>query len=474
MSDRSPPSPLHVVGAAILDGPRCLVAQRGPAMSEAGRWEFPGGKVEAGESPSAALVRELREELGVGIEVGAWLGRGEAIVGSRKIVLDVFAAARRDGEPRPREHAALRWITAEEVDALAWPEADRPILPILRRVLARGGRLAERPLARPIPIVSVDWAKGAAKRAVYTAQPDRSRWRFARATPPAAGWSLEAVRSLAETLGAPFGGACLVAIDAVLGLPARFGEATGSGGFLAALEALATGGALDGSVREVGEWSRTSPFFRVGAGRGGLTRFVERAGGEAMLYRQIERATGAKSAFATAGIPGTVGSGTQALWRELLALGRAGVSRFRLWPFEIELEDVADSDRPVLAESYPRACQAIALAAALPASPAAFTKTRESERIRQLRALVGGAWQGEASRPGAWTPEIPPEALAAAERGEDDFDALLQAVALARLVEAGAPLASLHVDPVWEGGILGTGGLVLPAPRGPRASRARR
>ena len=77
-----------VVGAAIVRDGRCLVAKRSPTMRAPGKWEFPGGKVEVGETPHDALVREISEELGVTIEVGALLGRGTAT----PIVLDVYLA----------------------------------------------------------------------------------------------------------------------------------------------------------------------------------------------------------------------------------------------------------------------------------------------------------------------------------------------------------------------------------------------
>jgi 8-oxo-dGTP diphosphatase len=438
-------------------------------MSQAGLWEFPGGKVEAQESPRDALVREVREELGLEIEVGSWLGRGESIVGAREIVLDVFAARRVEGVPVAREHAQLRWIGSGDIHGLDWPEADRPILPFLRRRLDRGGDRGapERPLARPVPIVSVDWAKGVGGRAVYTARPEGSGWRIARPAPPRDGWRLDAILGLAESLAAPFAGACLVAIDAVLGLPDRFGAQTGCNGFPAALESLEASGALARSVRSASDWSTESPFFAVGAGPGGLTRFIERAGGRGMLYRQIERATGGKPVFATSGIPGTVGSGSLALWRELLALRRAGNRAFRLWPFEIELESIADARVPVLAESYPRACHGVALAEGLPGPLLTIAKGVSSERRRRLDELQRMPWfRGVSLEAGD---------LEAAAVCEDDFDALFQAAANVRLIESSTPLSSSLVDARWEGGILGTGGVVLEPPRvGRRAAPSKR
>ena len=128
---------LHVVGAAILRGPTCLVTQRGrDGGGAAFKWEFPGGKVEPGEEPRAALVREIREELCLEIELGAWLGRGEHRDGRRAIDLDVFAATIVSGTLRLREHRRHGWFRAEEIDALDWAAADRPVLPVLKRFLS--------------------------------------------------------------------------------------------------------------------------------------------------------------------------------------------------------------------------------------------------------------------------------------------------------------------------------------------------
>lgn len=131
---------VHVVGAAIVAGGRCLVAQRSPTMSLPLYWEFPGGKVEPGERAEAALVRELREELGVEVSVGRHLGRGRGVVEGRRILLDVYAASLVEGEPRPREHRALRWVGPEEIEELAWPEADLPVLGRVKELLLRGSR----------------------------------------------------------------------------------------------------------------------------------------------------------------------------------------------------------------------------------------------------------------------------------------------------------------------------------------------
>lgn len=126
---------VHVVGAAIVRGGACLVAQRSSTMSSPGKWEFPGGKVEADETPQAALVREIQEELGLDIDVGAFLGRGTAQVGTRLIALDVFAARVIGGALGLREHAQIVWATEGTLGALDWADADVPVLDAVREHL---------------------------------------------------------------------------------------------------------------------------------------------------------------------------------------------------------------------------------------------------------------------------------------------------------------------------------------------------
>jgi 8-oxo-dGTP diphosphatase len=126
---------LDVVGAAIIEAGRCLVAERAADMSSPGKWEFPGGKRRPGETSIEALVRELNEELGVVAEVGSVLGRGQAESGDRVIALEVYAARIVAGEPEAREHAALRWVGRDELLTLDFTAADRPIVPRVAAVL---------------------------------------------------------------------------------------------------------------------------------------------------------------------------------------------------------------------------------------------------------------------------------------------------------------------------------------------------
>ncbi|WP_422771713.1 (deoxy)nucleoside triphosphate pyrophosphohydrolase [Plantactinospora sp. WMMC1484] len=123
-----------MVGAAIVAAGRVLACARSHPPEAAGRWEFPGGKVESGESEVAALVRECAEELGVRVEIGERIGR-DVPMGHGSSVLRVYLARLVAGEPQPLEHAELRWLSPEELDSVPWLPADEPIVAALRPVL---------------------------------------------------------------------------------------------------------------------------------------------------------------------------------------------------------------------------------------------------------------------------------------------------------------------------------------------------
>ncbi|MDX3851611.1 (deoxy)nucleoside triphosphate pyrophosphohydrolase [Streptomyces sp. AK02-01A] len=114
-----------VVAGAVYDRGRLLAARRSAPPELAGRWELPGGKVEPGEEPEQALVRELREELGVEARPM------ERIPGEWPLkpgyVLQVWTARLLSGEPRPLEdHDELRWLGPDETHTVNWLDQDRP------------------------------------------------------------------------------------------------------------------------------------------------------------------------------------------------------------------------------------------------------------------------------------------------------------------------------------------------------------
>ncbi len=130
--EEAPEERLLVVGGALIEGGRVLLTQRQPGQSLAGCWEFPGGKVEPGETPEEALEREFQEELGVAIRVQALLGTGVGRAEGIWIELSVYCVERVGGEaPGSGVDPAVGWFDASEIGSLRWPEADRPLLPAL-------------------------------------------------------------------------------------------------------------------------------------------------------------------------------------------------------------------------------------------------------------------------------------------------------------------------------------------------------
>jgi 8-oxo-dGTP diphosphatase len=130
-----PRSPRVIVAAVIVTNGRVLACERSAPPEVAGRWEFPGGKVEPGETDAQALVRECAEELGVRVEVGARVGPDVPLAHGRA-VLRVFAVTLLEGDvPRALEHAAMRWLAADELDSVPWLPADKPIVAELPALL---------------------------------------------------------------------------------------------------------------------------------------------------------------------------------------------------------------------------------------------------------------------------------------------------------------------------------------------------
>jgi 8-oxo-dGTP diphosphatase len=128
-------TPLIIVGAAILADGRLLACQRSEPPEVAGRWEFPGGKVEPGEDELEALVRECEEELGVLIAVRERVGEDVPLAHGWAL-LRVWLAEIVSGEPQALEHSSLRWLGPDELDSVQWLPADAPIVAEVAKVLA--------------------------------------------------------------------------------------------------------------------------------------------------------------------------------------------------------------------------------------------------------------------------------------------------------------------------------------------------
>jgi 8-oxo-dGTP diphosphatase len=128
--------PLLVVAAALTRADGCVLVQQRPAGKQhAGLWEFPGGKVEAGERPEIALIRELIEELGItapGDALTPLAFSTEAGAG-RLLVLLLYRVRRWSGEPRAMEAPAIRWVSPAELAGLSMPPADVPLVAALTR-----------------------------------------------------------------------------------------------------------------------------------------------------------------------------------------------------------------------------------------------------------------------------------------------------------------------------------------------------
>ncbi|HRN62921.1 MAG TPA: Nudix family hydrolase [Luteimonas sp.] len=122
----------HVVAGVITDKRgRVLLARRREGSELAGLWEFPGGKVEPGESPDAALARELEEELGVSVDVGAALMAVPHRAPTRRLLLDVRHIDAWRGTPKGREGQALAWVQPEKLARYDMPDPDRPVVAAL-------------------------------------------------------------------------------------------------------------------------------------------------------------------------------------------------------------------------------------------------------------------------------------------------------------------------------------------------------
>jgi 8-oxo-dGTP diphosphatase len=127
-----------VVAAALIDPDgRVLIAQRPPGRDMAGLWEFPGGKVETGEKPEDALIRELAEELGITVKEPclAPFTFASHTYADFHLLMPLYICRRWEGMATAREHAALKWARLRDLAQYPMPAADLPLIPMLRDLL---------------------------------------------------------------------------------------------------------------------------------------------------------------------------------------------------------------------------------------------------------------------------------------------------------------------------------------------------
>jgi 8-oxo-dGTP diphosphatase len=129
---------LLVAAVALIDADgRVLIAQRPEGKQLAGLWEFPGGKVEAGERPEETLIRELHEELGIAVQEAclAPLTFASHAYESFHLLMPLYACRRWDGFVQPREGQALKWVRPRDLASYPMPPADEPLIPFLIELL---------------------------------------------------------------------------------------------------------------------------------------------------------------------------------------------------------------------------------------------------------------------------------------------------------------------------------------------------
>ena len=296
-----------------------------------------------------------------------------------------------------------------------------------------------------VKIIAVDWGKDTRKRSAYIS--DVHARRISRL--PFDGRLFHLIEH-AISLQGPV----LIGIDAAIGYPAAdwrvlvHKSGTGASGFADFLLGEILPPDFFNPITEPDDWSPERPFIRPPPGRWSLKAFE--AASSAGFYRVIDRRLKAQPIFVTSGLPGSVGSGTRALWQELRELNER--LSFSIWPFHGSIYELLGKEQPVIAEIYPKACYAIALSESLPAPLCPIAKTKQAARQNALEALCEAAWVSRN--------QITIEDIQPARANEDDFDALMSAAALTRLFLEKASLEEADdIDSRVEGGVLGAASL---------------
>jgi 8-oxo-dGTP diphosphatase len=127
-----------IVACGLIDADgRVLIAQRPPTKAMAGLWEFPGGKIEPRERPEEALIRELREELGIAVQEPclAPFSFASHAYPEFHLLMPLYVCRRWEGTPTALEHTALKWVRPRDLSTYPMPPADLPLIPMLRDLL---------------------------------------------------------------------------------------------------------------------------------------------------------------------------------------------------------------------------------------------------------------------------------------------------------------------------------------------------
>ena len=127
-----------VAACALVDADgRVLIAQRPPGKDMEGLWEFPGGKIEAGETPEETLIRELHEELSIAVKEAclAPFTFASHAYPDFHLLMPLYVCRRWEGTPQPLEHAAIKWVRPKDMGQYPMPAADLPLIPMLRDLL---------------------------------------------------------------------------------------------------------------------------------------------------------------------------------------------------------------------------------------------------------------------------------------------------------------------------------------------------
>lgn len=293
--------------------------------------------------------------------------------------------------------------------------------------------------------ISADWSKLPGKRCVYVA--DLCNRRLTRPLEPPGRWSLASMLALARTLP----GRVLIGVDVGMGVSCGFWqlvladcEGSPPENIVQWLGSIDPDGGFFETAAHPGQWSVHRPWFAVRKGSGGLTSFTGKTGDN--LHRRLATATTAKPIFAVSGIPGSVGSGTREIWRELVPMLKEPRD-FAVWPFEGDAEFGHPEHGILLAETYPGLAYGAVLADDLPTARLVIAKRNDAQRIAACKRLAAANWVRESR---VELPNLEP-----ARASEDDFDALFTAAAVLRCAVESLPIVFPRwIDDKVEGSML--------------------